>query len=279
VRDVLAHGAALPESIPVQLVDSALASFIALCLKYDTHHRATHERIESVISTGDEHTIREQNRSDEKKEEEVRSYVVSLRCDTIIKSYLFVANYQPSYHPRAHLKARMKKCFERLVQLKRLDERLKASPQVPNGLKPAAMAVANEEGGDVPADATTTGNPTFTLEGVEAEAMSLARQLQEAIIKRHGALCFLPSGFLPVDYVLGSAAELMSEERDVVDDFGSQYRMRAHFSLREQSKVEILSTLADQVASFLHEVAEKYASLYEMVVSRQVPLASTSLAG
>jgi hypothetical protein len=86
----------------------------------------------------------------------------------------------------------------------------------------------------------------------------MAQQLQEAIMKRYGALCFLPGGFLPIDYVLLDGDGRASEERErteiEVEEVGSKYRMTAHFSLREQSKVEILSTLADQVASFLREV-------------------------
>jgi hypothetical protein len=281
VRDVLAHGAALPESIPVQLVDSALASFIALCLKYDidnTSARAQQQGGEAEKSRDKEEKLGE------------RAYVVSLNCDTITKSHLFVANYQPAYHPRAYLKERMKKCYAQLIHLKTLDERLKASP-VPNGLKPQTSEGADET-------SAREGGTTFTLEGVEAEAVRMAQQLQEAIMKRYGALCFLPGGFLPIDYVLLDGDGRASEERERTEieeeEVGSKYRMTAHFSLREQSKVEILSTLADQVASFLREVrmgtrlartapwlssqchllqvAEKYSSLYDMVASRKVPL-------
>lgn len=245
MRDILAHGAAAPHSLPMQLVDAAVATFIAMCLKYDVNN------VEGALGGSSSPSFQERSREEARSgRTDVRTharndrpYAFSLECDTITRSYLFVKDYQPAYHPRARLKEHMKRCYENLVRLKAVDARIQRSP-LPNGLR------------QPPSITTTASKETFSFERVQEEASRLAQHLQDAIIERYGGLCFFPAGFLPVDPVRkpGGSNHDDDEEKQETGPGDMPYHVTAHFALGERSKVEILCALADQVSAFLNEV-------------------------
>jgi hypothetical protein len=159
-----------------------------------------------------------------------REYAFSLACDTIAKSHLFVSNYQPAYHPRSYLRNRMKECYEELIRIKTLHQDMKRR-SVPNGLGSGSKAL-------------------LELEVADIEAANAARRLQDTIIERYDALHFAPNGFLPVEYVLGKSEEMRDRHQEAVHQ-----TVPAYFAVGEQSKIEILCTLASHTSSFLREVA------------------------
>ncbi len=171
---------------------------------------------------------------------EEKGYLQSLKCDTVAKSYFFVKHYQPCFHPAAFLRNEMRQSLEVFLCMKEIesDVILAGKVKVVETIKEETKAKCN--------------STIFPVENLVEEVVRIGMQLQERITDTYGRFCFFNANFKPMDLVVNQVREAGTRKEESL--FADSVDIRAHCSLRELAKIEILRDMARQVCAFMNEV-------------------------
>ena len=246
VRDQIAHGAVDPTAMDKDYTSFVLASVIYACIKHDP-----------LAPSGAE-----------------AEYVKTLGCGTISKSFHFVDNYQPMFHPKTFFETKMNIALENWLKLKDLVDNMVMiydggyqtgynpdkkkeeeageggnDKEKEKGEQQKEEKVAEEQQQSKEEEASTKKAPkrdTFPIVALTAEIIEIAKELHNAV----RAKCTNKYLFTRKLHLF----EEDEEEEKLRENAFPQPPIDAFSSLKDTAKADVLTNLADITNTFLIEV-------------------------
>jgi len=249
VRDQIAHGAVDPTAMDKDYTSFVLATVIYACIKHDP------------LAPSDAEA----------------EYVKTLGCGTISKSFHFVDNYQPMFHPKTFFEAKMNTALENWLKLKDLVDNMVMiydggyqtgynpdkkkeeeageggnDKEKEKGEQQKEEKVAEEQQQSKEEGASSKKPPkrdTFPIVALTAEITEIAKELHNSV----RAKC-------TNKYLFTRKLHLFEEDEEekLRENAFPQPPIEAFSSLKDTAKADVLTNLADITNTFLIEVRLSY---------------------